>query len=137
MECCVRGRRDRRRGTAIVEFAVVLPLLLLLLFGIIEFGWLFMVRQTLVNAAREGCRVAVLKTSTNADVAARIEEVMQPFGPSGVGSWSYTASNISDAVQWIRVTMPFEAVALTGAYVLPDGFQLEGECSMRKEGGGV
>ncbi len=137
LECRTRGGRSRRRGAAIVEFAVVLPLLLLLLFGIIEFGWLFMVRQTLVNAAREGCRVAVLRTSTDADVATRIQEVMDPFGASGGGGWSYTASDIADAVQWVRVSMPFDAVALTGAYILPSGFELEGECSMRKEGGGI
>ena len=34
----------RRRGVAVVELAVVLPLLLALVFGIIEFGWVFMIR---------------------------------------------------------------------------------------------
>ena len=62
-ESRVSGRKRVRkaRGAAVVEFAVVLPLLLTILFGIIEYGWVFMVRQTLQTAAREGARVAVLQ----------------------------------------------------------------------------
>ncbi len=117
-----------------MEFAVVLPLLLLLLFGIVEFGWLFMIRQTLVNAAREGCRVAVLKTSTDLDVTERVREVMAPLGFDEGTVWSFTASDISATVQWVRVSTSVEAIALTGTLVVPDGMLLEGECSMRKEG---
>ncbi len=127
------GRR-RRRGTAIVEFAVVLPLLLLLLFGIVEFGWLFLIRQTLVNAAREGCRVAVLKTATDEDVAARVREVMAPLGFDEGAIWSFTTSPIGDTVQWVQVSTSVDAVALTGTLVVPEGMMLEGQSSMRKEG---
>lgn len=67
----VSGRRFRRSGTATVEFALVLPLLLTLLFGIIEMGFLFKDQLTLQQAAREGVRsVAVGKTL--AEVDARI-----------------------------------------------------------------
>ena len=45
-----RRNANRSRAAAIVEFAVVLPLLLTILFGIIEYGWVFMVRQTLQTA---------------------------------------------------------------------------------------
>jgi len=44
----------KSRGAAVIEFAVLLPLLALIVFGIIEFGFLF-----LANAAREGARIAV------------------------------------------------------------------------------
>jgi Flp pilus assembly protein TadG len=128
----VKGRR--RRGLVIVEFAVVLPLLLLLLFGIVEFGWLFMVRQTLINAAREGCRVAILTTATDADVMGRIREVMEPLGFAEGTIWNVTASNLGDAVQNIRVVVNADEVSLTGGYVLSSSFDLIGECSMRKEG---
>lgn len=49
-----------RRGTASVEFALVLPLLLALLFGIIEFGFIFKDQLSLQQAAREGARVAAV-----------------------------------------------------------------------------
>ncbi len=134
--CHYRTSGSRKRGAAIVEFAVVLPLLLLLLFGIVEFGWLFMVRQTLVNAAREGCRIAVLSTATEGDRATRIGDVMEPFGVAGGGMWTFTASDITAEIQWVKISMPASAIALTGTFILSDGIQLEGECSMRKEGGG-
>ena len=71
-----RPAENRRRAGAIVEFAVILPLLLTILFGIIEFGYVFMVRQSLQHAAREGCRLASLQTSQApyANVVARINE---------------------------------------------------------------
>lgn len=51
-------RRDR--GAAAVEFALLLPLLLLLIFGIIDFGRALNAQITLTQAAREGARLAAL-----------------------------------------------------------------------------
>jgi Flp pilus assembly protein TadG len=53
------GWRDER-GAAAVEFALVLPVIILLLFGIIEFGRAWNVKQVLTDAAREGARVAAV-----------------------------------------------------------------------------
>jgi Flp pilus assembly pilin Flp len=50
-----------RRGAAAVEFAIVLPLLMVLLLGIFEFGRLWSVNQVVTDAAREGARRAVVK----------------------------------------------------------------------------
>jgi Flp pilus assembly protein TadG len=47
------------RGATIVEFAIVLPLVLLLIFGIIDFGLLIYNKQILTNASREGARAGV------------------------------------------------------------------------------
>jgi Flp pilus assembly protein TadG len=49
------GRRDER-GAALVEFAILSPLLLLLVLGIIEFGWLFGQFNEIRHAAQEGAR---------------------------------------------------------------------------------
>jgi Flp pilus assembly protein TadG len=52
-------KKQPDRGAALVEFAVVLPLLLLLLVGIVEFGLLFYNKQVLTNASREGARAGI------------------------------------------------------------------------------
>jgi Flp pilus assembly protein TadG len=60
--------RRRDRGAAVVEFALVLPLLVLLVFGIAEFGRAYSIQTTLSGAARDGVRVMALQ---NDQVAAR------------------------------------------------------------------
>ena len=53
-------RRRSSRGAAAVEFALVVPLLLLLVMGIIDFGWMLMKSNLLNNAARDAARIASL-----------------------------------------------------------------------------
>ena len=75
-----RTRGSRRRGAAVVEMAVVTPLLLLMMFGIMEFGWLLMLRESLTNACREACRVRVLRGSTDADARNRFDQAIVGTG---------------------------------------------------------
>lgn len=55
--------KQSQRGAAVVEFAVVLPLLLLILFGIIEFTILLFDKALLTNASREGARAGIVFAS--------------------------------------------------------------------------
>ena len=129
----VRSRRsERARGAAVVEFAVVLPLLLTILFGIIEYGWVFMVRQTLQTSAREGARIAILQTSEDPYTAAlsRMADVMEPTGLT-----TYTAVVTQDGtVMTAEVTIPYDDVSLMGGFFGTHTYDLGGTCSMRKEG---
>lgn len=61
---CRHARRSRRRsrGQSLVEFAVVLPVFLLVLSGIMDFGFLLYSRMTVINSAREGARAVVAYT---------------------------------------------------------------------------
>jgi Flp pilus assembly protein TadG len=59
--------RDNR-GQDLVEFALLLPALLLLLLGIVEFGMVIFAHNTVANAAREGARVGVIPSATVADM---------------------------------------------------------------------
>ena len=66
-----RQNWQRQRGVAVVEFALVLPVLLLILFGIIEFGLVMFDQAVITNASREGARAGiVLKTpkATTTDI---------------------------------------------------------------------
>jgi hypothetical protein len=68
VERLCRYSRKKRRGAAVVEMAIVTPLFLFLVFGMIEFGRMVMVQQVLVNATREGARHAVLDGSSRTEV---------------------------------------------------------------------
>lgn len=72
-------RRDEADGAAAVEFALLLPVLVLLLFGIIQFGVAFNQAQGQQAAAREGARLAAV-WADNGTVAARVRESGSPFG---------------------------------------------------------
>lgn len=63
-----RGRWASDRGAELVEFALVLPLMLLMFGGIIDFALILQRYQVLSNAAREGARLAVLPGYGEADV---------------------------------------------------------------------
>ncbi len=67
------ARRDKsERGANLVEFALVAPFLILLLFGIIEFAWVFAQDLTVKHGAREGARLAAV--TFGADTAALTTE---------------------------------------------------------------
>lgn len=55
-------RMKEEHGQGVAEFAIAIPLVLFVLLGILEFGWLFNAKITLTSAAREGARVAVVST---------------------------------------------------------------------------
>lgn len=88
------SRHVRRRGASAVELALVAPVLVTLLLGMIEVARLGMVAQMLTTAAREGCRVAALDGMTQADVQARIDAVLGGSGIS-VGTVAPTCSSSS------------------------------------------
>ncbi len=65
----------REDGQSMVEFALILPIFLLILCGIIDFGWLFYNQLSLNNACREGARYAVVNTAEGANTQAIIEHI--------------------------------------------------------------
>jgi Flp pilus assembly protein TadG len=65
------------RGTALLETALVLPLILLVSVGIFEFGRAYQMEQVLTNAAREGARVAVTPGATSSQVTARVKAYLK------------------------------------------------------------
>lgn len=69
---CARARRDVR-GAAAVEFALLLPILLILVFGIINYGDMLSVRQSVSQAASEGARAAAVDPGGEADKIAAAE----------------------------------------------------------------
>ena len=63
MASLTMARRSNQRGQAVIELALTLPLLLVVVFGIIDFGFMFQRYESVTNAAREGARLGVLQVS--------------------------------------------------------------------------
>ena len=140
-------RETKRKGAALVEMAVCLPLFLLLLLGIIELGRALMVSQLLTSAARQGCREAIIDGATSSDVTTDISDtVINTVGCSAsdiqiditVTSLS-TGNELSDLsladprdLIEIDIAVPFTAVSYTPGKFLSSS-TLRGQCSMRKQ----
>jgi hypothetical protein len=103
-------RRTGERSQALIEFALVSPVLLLLLFGVIDLGRAIFYYDTVNHAAREGARVAVRASNqlpTNGDVMSAVSGQMLgtpvsapcPQGP-------LTAATPPDNTAWLYITEP-------------------------------
>jgi Flp pilus assembly protein TadG len=122
-----------RRAAAVVEFAVVAPLLFALVLGIIEFGRAMMVLELLNNAARAGCGAGVLSGSSNTDVNSAITTALTGSGVNSPSTTidvngsqadvstaqtgdtiSVTVSVGADAVTWLPVPQFLGGKTLTG-----------------------
>jgi len=104
------SRGNRQQSQALIEFALISPVLLLLVFGIIDIGRAVFYYDTLNHAAREGARTAVRASSrmpTNADVLTTVMQqligapVSEPC-PEG----PVTATVPPDNTAWVYVTEP-------------------------------
>jgi Flp pilus assembly protein TadG len=128
-----------------VEFVIVLPLLLMMLFATLEFGVLFGRWQTISNAAREGARTAVVfrrncnSAAVATEVRTRVKAYAAPMGitladgditVSGLCGSSDTSSNVS-----IQLPYNFESLHKLAPTVSPT-INLLGRSSMRNEGTG-
>jgi len=102
----IRGNR----GQSMIEFALVLPLLLAILFGITEFGRAWMTANILTSAAREGARLAVV---TGPDVAAVTTRVTDVCTAAGVTPTQITVTG-PDVDRKVTVEVRADFQVLTG-----------------------
>jgi Flp pilus assembly protein TadG len=146
-----RGRM--RRGNAVLDAALVFPILLSLTFGTVEFGYYFYVKHTLQGAAREGCRAGITPTGTDTDVTAAVVaslkaaglqtssttldtskftlKIESPLGTTVSSAALSTGSTLYVTVQgtWGTLGSGFRPLALIGSSKV-----VVGTTAMRKEG---
>jgi Flp pilus assembly protein TadG len=137
-----RTCRRKRRGAAVVEFAVVAPVFILLIFGMIEVGRAIMVEQILTNAAREGARIAVLDstTPTHDTIVAKVRTYCSDMGITVnlgevvVNPTEPTASSCKngDPVS-VTVTVPYSRVSWVAAPFFMRSKSLTARAVMRRE----
>jgi len=121
------------KGNAVIEFALVLPLLLLIVFGITEFGRAIMTTNILNTAAREGARLAAVSAMNDTlSVQGRVSEVLQAAKVDLKSiTIEYSASNKSVKV---TVTSDFEVLSAGVLDPFMGTIELKGATVMRFEG---
>jgi Flp pilus assembly protein TadG len=141
---------NREKGASAVEFALVLPVLMLILFGIIEFGFIFYDKAIITNASREGARRGIVyrvdESGTPIGVPAdEIASMVSSYGtsylvslgsstavlppPTITGNCAIPGSSLTVAVNY-----PYTFLVLPSfAGVLPPGITLTGTTVMRCE----
>lgn len=128
--------RKHRKAAAAVEFAVVAPVLFLLIFGMIEFGRMVMVQQVLTNASREGARIAVLDGATASDVTTAVQNYLAGASVSGA-TVTVTPNPPSSAGYGepvtVSVSVGFDQVSWLPAPMFLGGRQLTASSVMRRE----
>lgn len=134
--------KNRERGQGLVEFALVLPIFLILVLGIVDFGWALKSYITITNAAREGARYGVT-CHTNAQIQAQVVDYSSGLNPA------LTASNVTfptanpcasgtgtpGAEVKVKVTYDYNFITPLGSFVtaLGGGLTLSSTTSMRLE----
>ena len=119
------GNRYLARGAAIVEFAVVSPMLFAIVFGIIEFGWRLMAKQTMVQASQVAARTASLPGSTDSEILAAVQGHLEtaghPFTEEGVYDVDITHATPGDPTETVTISIPRSKVSLTNFFGTPTG----------------
>jgi Flp pilus assembly protein TadG len=109
-----------QKGTALIEAAVTIPILLLVAVGIFEFGRAFQTWQVLTNAAREGARHAVTPNSTTSSVQGRVTSYMTTGQLSKAGQASISVNRnasinvngVNESASQVTVDYPFDFIVL-------------------------
>ena len=97
------------RAAAAVEFAIIAPLLLVLVFGIIDFGRALFTLNNLTSAVREGARYAAVRANPGADVAliqARVNSYLATANIGGtVPTATVTLNSVGGSLESITVSI--------------------------------
>ncbi len=132
----IRSVGRRRRGASAVEFAIVAPIFFLLLFGMLEFGRLVMVQQALVNASREGARLAVKDGTTKNDVLDTVEQYLAQASidikRKHINVSPNPASAAPGSAITVSITVPYEEVSWLPGSIYLRNQQLSAYSVMRR-----
>jgi Flp pilus assembly protein TadG len=106
----------REEGAAAIEFALLLPLLMLILFGIIEFGLVLYNQEVITNASREGARYGIVIGSprpTTGQIQGVVNTYLTNAGLAGSATVSVTgAQGASGSDLTVAVVYPYTFLVL-------------------------
>lgn len=131
-------RMFSERGASAVEFALLLPLLMMILFGIIEFGMALYRQAILTNASREGARLGIVQSVppiTDAQVNARIDTYLTAAGiaPGSVTRAISPIVAVTGTPVTVRLTLPYTFMVLPGLTSITPTINLVATTAMSHE----
>lgn len=126
-----RLRRDER-GAVLVEFSLLAPVMMLLLFGIVQFGMLFSIHSTMLNAARESARAVAVEGASESQGRNLANRRLAAWGslPFQVDVIRPTPP-ARDVI--VEIAVPMEAAAIVDVLGLFNGREMTVETVMRTE----
>jgi Flp pilus assembly protein TadG len=135
----LRLGRGRRRGAALVESAIVMPLVILMVFGVIEYGWMFLKSQQISNACRTGARAGARYGATAGTVTSAVSTSMTNDGfTSGQYSVTLTPSDPTSLSPGqsltVQITVPYSNIAAINIALIPTPTNLRASVVMAREG---
>src|SRR5215211_6661755 len=145
----IRRRPSRilrpRSGNAVLDMALVLPLLIALTFGAVEYGYALYIKHSLQAAAREGARAAIVAGATATEVQTAVDSSMAAAGfaqtkytrpptisPAG---WTTAAAGTTITVS-VTTSWGTAGISVLPSYLggISSSKTLTGSTTMRKEG---
>ena len=126
--------RRNRRGQALVELAVALPVLLLVLMGIIDFGRVFHSHLTVTTAARAGARVAIVGAA-DAEIQEAVRQAAATLDAAALNVEISPGSAERGAGVNVTVQVEYELPIITPiiSRLLPNPYTVVGKAVMRGE----
>lgn len=119
----------RDHGSIAVEFALVLPILVTLLLGVIEFGSAFGAQLTVTNAAREAARTMAVQSSVSAAQTAALTAAAALTRPAMTASEVSVSPSTCSSGARATVTISYPFTFLTGFF--GHGLTLTGKAAMQ------
>jgi len=130
---------NNREGQAAVELAIVLPLLILILCGIVDFGWMFTNQNIIDHCAREGARYGIIHAA-DSGASTAIINYTKSLAPTNIASClvitvtftNPTSPRLGDVV--VVVTGSIKALTpITGIFTSGKKMILKSSCTMKVE----
>ena len=105
-------RSKKEEGAGLVEFAILAPLFVMLLFGLLEFGLAIYNKGVITNASREGARFGVVYATprkTQGEIVARVQEYLTKAGFTDTANINVTGAQSSSGNPLsVTVTYPYQ-----------------------------
>lgn len=124
-------------GASAVEFALLLPVLMMILFGIIEFGMALYRQSILTNASREGARLGIVQSIPaigTGQINAAIDNYLIAAGiPAGNVTRNIVAGGITGTPVQVTLTLPYTYAVLPGLTSIAPTINLTAQTVMRHE----